>query len=111
MSLISPVEAVSGDYQLWTLGVWVTVLIGEDGFVLVDAGGRGSLGLVTLGLRALGAFLEQVRLIILMDCHPDHTGGLAKLVEAKRPLARFSEYLERVQVEDFLRSAVPKRPS
>ena len=50
--------------------------------MLVDAGYRPSLGLISAGLRALGTSLEHVGLIVLTHYHPDHTGGLAKLVEA-----------------------------
>ncbi len=58
------------------------MLRARGGVVLVDAGSRGSLQAIRAGLRALGLSLEQVRLIVLTHCHPDHAGGLAELVAA-----------------------------
>ena len=75
-------EVVPGVYQLRALGARVTALMGHDGIVLVDAGGRGSLPMIAAGLAKLGAALDQVRLVVLTHSHPDHAGGLARLVEA-----------------------------
>lgn len=82
MSLTQPIQIADGVYQLRTLGAKVTVLFGSQGLALVDAGARGSMGLIESGLRALGSSLLQVRLIVLTHYHPDHTGNLRKLVEA-----------------------------
>ena len=82
MKLANPVEVASGVYQLRTIGARVTVLSTGEGVVLVDAGGRGSLGSIAAGLGALGSSLEQVCLVVLTHYHPDHSGGLGKLVEA-----------------------------
>ena len=82
MKLVRPVSVVPGVYQLRAIGARVTVLFGDDGIVLVDAGGRGSLGLISAGLKALGSSLEEVRLVVITHYHPDHAGGLARLVEA-----------------------------
>ncbi len=75
-------EVVPGVYQLRARAAQVTALIGDDGIVLVDSGGRGSLPLIASGLAKLGAALDQVRLVVLTHSHPDHSGGLARLVEA-----------------------------
>jgi len=82
INLLRPIEVVPNIYQLRAVGARVTLLFGERGVALVDAGGRGSLGLITSGLKALGSSQEQVRLIVLTHCHPDHCGGLGSLVEA-----------------------------
>ncbi len=82
MNLLKPVRVASGVYQLRVLGARVTVLFTDEGVVLVDAGNRFSLGLISAGLRVLGTSLEDVGLIVITHHHPDHTGGLAKLVEA-----------------------------
>ena len=76
-----PEEVADGIHQLRAGGAKVTVLTGADNTVLVDAGGRGSHGRITKGLRALGLSPGQVGLISLTHYHPDHTGGLGKLVE------------------------------
>lgn len=82
MKLGKPIQVVPGVYQLRAIGARVTALFGDDGIVLVDTGGRGSLGLIDAGLKALGASLGQVRLVVLTHCHPDHIGSVANLVEA-----------------------------
>ena len=71
-----------GLYQLRALGAKVTALVDGDSVVLVDAGWRGSLPLIAQGLEQVGASIRQVRLIVLTHCHPDHTAGLATLVDA-----------------------------
>ena len=82
MNLVRPIPVVPGIYQLRTMGARVTVLPLEEGIALVDAGGRGSLGLISAGLGALGLGLDRVRLVVLTHYHPDHAGGLTRLVEA-----------------------------
>ena len=77
-----PIAIAPGVHQVHVLGARVTVLETADGVVLVDAGSRGSLPFIKLGLGALDIALEQVRLIALTHSHPDHAGGLAELVEA-----------------------------
>ena len=80
--LAKPVASGPGLHQLRALGAKVTALVDSDTIVLVDAGARGSLPLIARGLEQVGASIEQVRLIVLTHCHPDHAGGLAALVEA-----------------------------
>ncbi len=80
--LTQPLETGPGLCQLRALGSRVTALFDGEAVVLVDAGGRGSLPLIAGGLERLGASIEQVRLIVLTHYHPDHTGGLAGLVNA-----------------------------
>ena len=80
--ILGPFAIAPGVHQVRSLGARVTVLQADDGVVLVDVGGRGSLQAVKAGLRALGIALEQVRLIVLTHSHPDHAGGLAELAEA-----------------------------
>ena len=78
---LEPIAIAPGVHQVRTLGARVTVLQAHDGVVLVDAGSRGTLNLIEAGLDALSVTPEQVRLIVLTHCHPDHAGGLADLVE------------------------------
>lgn len=78
---LGPITIAPGVHQLRAVGARVTVLNAPDGAVLVDTGSRGSLHVIAAGLKALRVAPEQVRLIALTHCHPDHAGGLAELVE------------------------------
>ena len=79
---LEPIAIAPGVHQVRAWGARVTVLQAPDGVVLVDAGSRGGLPVINAGLGALGVAPEQVRLIALTHCHPDHAGGLAEVVEA-----------------------------
>ena len=54
---------------------------GESALV-IDAGAKGSVGIVLWGLEALGIKPEQVAVIAITHHHPDHIGGLARLSRA-----------------------------
>ena len=82
MKLVRPLVVVPGVYQLRAIGARVTAFFSDQGVVMVDAGGRGSLRLIAAGLRALDSSLDQVRLIALTHYHPDHAGDLGNLVKA-----------------------------
>ena len=68
-------------YQLRAIGARVTVLVGDDGAILVDTGGPGSFGVIASGLKSLGLSLGQVRWIYLTHYHPDHSGNLGRLAQ------------------------------
>ena len=78
---LGPIAIAPGVHQVRAVGARVTVLKTPDGAVLVDTGSRGSLQLIAAGLKALGVAGDQVKLIVLTHCHPDHAGGLAELVD------------------------------
>lgn len=79
MHVIKPIEAAPGVYQIQALGAMVTVLVDQDGVVLVDTGMRGSAGVISAGLKRLGTSLQKVRLLVLTHSHPDHAGSLGSL--------------------------------
>lgn len=78
---LGPIAIGPDVHQLRALGARVTVLKAPDGVVIIDTGSRGSLHVIAAGLKALRVAPEQVRLIALTHCHPDHAGGLAELVD------------------------------
>ena len=73
---------MDGVHQVRAIGARVTVLHNGDEVVLVDTGSRGSTGPITSGLEALGISPDRIGLIVLTHYHPDHSGGLAKMVAA-----------------------------
>jgi glyoxylase-like metal-dependent hydrolase (beta-lactamase superfamily II) len=78
--LTKPFTVMDGVFQLRTPGARVTALFSKDGILLVDAGGRGSLPWIASGLNWLGASLDDIRLIVLTHYHPDHAGGLGRIL-------------------------------
>ena len=75
-----PIRITNGVFQIRTIGARVTVLVEDGAVLLVDAGLRGSSGLITSGLRALGLSFDQIGCVVLTHAHPDHSGGLSELV-------------------------------
>jgi glyoxylase-like metal-dependent hydrolase (beta-lactamase superfamily II) len=73
-----PIPVVDGVYQIRTLVARVTIVVGRDGLLVIDAGVRGSSTLIAAGLEALGASLNDVQLIALTHIHPDHAGGVGE---------------------------------
>ena len=78
----SPVRVAPGLHQLRAVASRVTVVTAGKSALVIDAGARGSVGIVLWGLEALGIRPEQVAVIAITHHHPDHTGGLAKLSQA-----------------------------
>ena len=76
------VTVSDGLHQVPANAARVTVIKGAGGVVLVDAGARGSLRKITQGMEEVGLSLDDVGLIAVTHYHPDHSGGLAELVEA-----------------------------
>ena len=69
-----------GVFQIWAIGARVTVLVEGDDVILVDAGLRGSSGLIKRGLKSLALCRRQIRCVVVTHAHPDHSGGLGELV-------------------------------
>ena len=51
--------------------------------LLIDAGLRGSSGTILQGLETLGLFPEQIGMVVITHAHPDHSGGLSRLVAGR----------------------------
>lgn len=80
MKLGNPIRVVNGVFQIRALGSRVTALIGDDRALLVDAGMKGSSGLIVSGLRELGLTTHDVSGVVVSHYHPDHAGGVPELV-------------------------------
>jgi glyoxylase-like metal-dependent hydrolase (beta-lactamase superfamily II) len=80
-------EVVPGVYQLsrwWDqadLGSNVYLVEASDELTLVDAGYKGKESLIINRVRSLGYSPSRISAIVITHHHPDHTGGLAGLVE------------------------------
>lgn len=81
LNLLKPEQITDGVYQIWGVGSKVTVIEDDDGLVLIDAGGPASLKLVSSGLSSIGLSVSDIKLIAMTHYHPDHSGGLAGLIE------------------------------
>ena len=84
MKLGNPIRVADGVYQVRAIGARVTVISSGREALLVDAGMRGSSGLIASGLAALGASLDAVRSLVLTHYHPDHASGVTELVAGRR---------------------------
>lgn len=78
----SPIRVAPGLQQLRALASRVTVVTTDESALVIDAGAKGSVGIVLWGLESLGVKPEQVAVIAITHHHPDHTGGLARLSRA-----------------------------
>jgi glyoxylase-like metal-dependent hydrolase (beta-lactamase superfamily II) len=80
MKLGNPIRVVNGVFQIRALGSRVTALIGDDRAILVDAGMKGSAGLILSGLQELRVAPDSVTGVVVTHYHPDHAGGVQELV-------------------------------
>jgi glyoxylase-like metal-dependent hydrolase (beta-lactamase superfamily II) len=74
----------------------------DGGVTLVDAGlsYKPSRLRLLAGLRAIGAGPQDVRQVVVTHAHPDHTGGLAALVEASGGAAVLAHEREAIYLAD-----------
>lgn len=83
VKLGNPIWVADGVYQIRALGARVTLLLAGGQALLVDAGMRGSSGIITSGLDALGISMDTVRSLVLTHHHPDHASGVTELVTGR----------------------------
>ena len=83
MIFSNPVPITDGAFQIRAIGARVTVLVEDGDVLLVDAGFRGSLGMIARGLEAFGLSTDQIRRVVVTHAHPDHSGGLGELVAGR----------------------------
>ena len=80
MKLGNPIRVVRDVFQIRALGSRVTALLGNERVLLVDAGMKGSMGLIQSGLHELGISDDDVTGVVVTHYHPDHAGGVNELV-------------------------------
>ena len=80
MKLGNPIRIADGVFQVRALGSRVTILERNGKVLLVDAGMKGSSGLIMGGLHELGLTTFNVTGVIVSHYHPDHAGGVPELV-------------------------------
>lgn len=76
-----PIRITDGIFQLRAIGARVTVLAQQGEAILVDSGLPGSSHFISRGLSEYGYSLDRVSRIVITHAHPDHSGGLAELVD------------------------------
>ena len=93
MKLGNPIHVADGVFQIRAIGARVTALDDGKRVMLVDAGMKGSSGLIIDSLEAIGLSIEMVRTLVISHRHPDHAGGAAELV-AGRDISVMAHRLE-----------------
>ena len=88
-----PIALTGEVFQIRAIGARVTVVVENGEALLIDAGLRGSSGTILQGLETLGLFPEQIGMVVITHAHPDHSGGLSRLV-AGREIAVAAHRLE-----------------
>ena len=78
-----PIAITGGVSQIRAIGTRVTVVVEDGNALLIDAGLRGSSGTILQGLETLGLFPEQIGRVVITHAHPDHSGGLGRLVAGR----------------------------
>ncbi len=84
MILGRPIRVRDGVFQIRAVGARVTVLLGGGSVTLVDAGSIGSHLPISMGLGSLGSSLDDVERVVITHAHPDHCGGLGRMVGGRR---------------------------
>ena len=84
MKLGKPIRITNGVFQVRGIGARVTVLVHDKKVVLVDAGSKGSLSMISSGLEAEGLSLDDVGKVIVTHHHPDPHGGTERVGPRKR---------------------------
>ena len=76
------VELVPGVHGIRSRGVGRAYLVVEgDRVTLIDTGTRGNAGTILAAVASLGRRPTDIRRVVLTHWHPDHTGGLAALLD------------------------------
>ena len=79
-----PVRVTEGVFQIRAIAARVTALVHGGSVLLVDAGSPGSHLPISWGLRSLGRSVDDVSRVVITHAHPDHCGGLGRLIRGRQ---------------------------
>ena len=68
-------------YAVGTYGLGVFLITSEDGHILINTGLEDSTPLIRANVESVGYRLEDVRILLTMQSHWDHTAALAEIKE------------------------------
>ena len=83
MKLGNPIPVAKGVFQIRAIGARVTALAEGDEVILVDAGMKGSSGMIIESLEAIGLSIDMVKALVISHRHPDHAAGAAELIDGR----------------------------
>ena len=101
-----PIAITGGVFQIRAIGARVTVVVENGEALLIDAGLRGSSGTILQGLETLGLFPEQIGMVVITHAHPDHSGGLGRLVAGRE----IAVAVHRLEADIIAGTAAPPSP-
>lgn len=76
-----PVRIHGNTYLVGSCGISSIFIAGSDGHVLLDGGTEQDADLIADNIRALGYRVQDIKFILTSHEHPDHIGGIAKLLQ------------------------------
>ena len=77
-----PAHRVIGNlYAVGTYDLAVFLITSEEGHILINTGLEDSTSLIRDGIESLGFRLEDVKILLQMQAHWDHTAALAEIKE------------------------------
>ena len=75
-----PAHRVVGNlYAVGTYDLGVFLITSQDGHILINTGLEDSTALIRASIESLGFRLEDVKILLTMQAHWDHTAGLAEI--------------------------------
>ena len=66
-------------YSVGTYGLSVFLITSDDGHILINTGMEDSVPLIRRNVESLGFRLDDVKILLTMQAHWDHTAGLAEI--------------------------------
>ncbi len=78
-------RVISNLYAVGTYGLGVFLLTTEEGHILINTGLEDSTPLIRENIEAVGFRLEDVKILLTMQAHWDHTAALAEINRSQAP--------------------------